>query len=713
MDTIKLLSKYILVLFLFVRCGDVSEDKIKTPLFFISWSDSVVDSWNYTISTDRKSIKVKLPIFEIDGKQTPAILTKLEKIREQQLVRNEVMEYLYEGPFQKDTSIHLQLKLRVANDNPVVRFTYELKTSGQQKLTKKSDTDDLTYLSYSMKDWPKAKEIRLSVFNELIHSCNLTETEIYESDFSGSPSLVGPIIIGTNGEHSFLVSYEHDSMYPNNFLRFKLAPNKNIALEAVKGNYCSGQPVDGYSTVWFEVAGIKGDEDLLADQFRTFILKHQSEHIESRKPYIFYNTWGRQERIKWAGGQYLTTMTLEYTLREIDKAHEMGLEYYVLDAGWSDRSGDWCVNLKLFPDGFRKIRDKLNGYGMKLGVWMDPSKAAITSNAFIKNKGCLKSWNGKIRKPSMVWETELSNDMCLVSPYWEYYADLLITLYKDLDIRCFYFDGVGQKGCNDPGHFHGTSTNSSEERNQNYAFLLPVYLGKIMEKVGSSCPDVIFEFDVTEPGRIGVGLQFLANGRYFILNNGPYYHNFDLVPRGKTLLTNGCKNIFIQPGPARSWIIRSVLDYDKWIPSNLFSAKYQADDPENSQLINLGSMLLGHFSIWGEIIKTSQQGVKLFHDVLEKYKPISLDVIASGSLHFGNSGDSPEVFEKVNPETGKGIVVVFSNTSGKFSYVTKQKVSDVFWHNQGVDLKIDTNHHASIDAEFKEASAAIILFGVK
>jgi len=690
-----------------ISCTNRTQNYIETPVFTISWPSSSVGSWEYKLKPESKPVEIRLPVFEIDGKQTPAILSGLVATSQPATLQNGVTEYIYEGSFQSDTTLWLQVKFRVAADNPIVRFCYTLKSSGGQKLTKESGADNLVYLSYSFSDSPEAKEIRLSVFNEMVHSCNLDEIEIYEADFASSGKAVGPILLGSNGQTTFLCAYEHDSMYPDNFLEFSFAPDKTAGLRAVKGNYYAGQPVDGFSTIWFEAGGVAGDENKMAAQFRTFMLKYQSVNAESRKPYIYYNSWGRQERVKWAGGQYLTTMNLEYTLREIDRAHDMGIEFYVLDAGWFDRAGDWGVNLKNFPDGFKQIREKLEGYGMKLGVWMDPAKAALTSQAYLQNQPCIKVRDGKPDTPSLVWETEESVDMCLVSPYWEEYADILIRLYKELGISYFYLDGIGQSGCNHNGHFHGAPGNPPEECRQTYGFLLPVYLGKIMEKVCTACPDAILDFDETEARRIGVGLQFLANGRYFILNNGPYFKNFDL---GESLLPNKCHNIFIQPGPARTWFMRSVLDYDKWIPSNLFLANYQPDDPENSQIINLASLVLGQNSIWGEILKTSPEGVAVFHEILEKYKQVRDDVAAASPIVSGNPGDTPEIREKINPVTGKGLVVIFSNGSGKFTYVVKNQVASSFWATPGTSVEI-TGGHAKISATFNEASAAIVFFG--
>ena len=720
MKSIKILSIFLLMslfLGLFTGFKDKTPSKIETPLFSITWQASSAGSWEYKLKAEKKSFAIKLPVFEIDGKETPAILTNLKELGQPKTLRNGAKEYIFEGTFQQDTSLHLQVKFRVANDNPVVRFCYTLKAFKGQKLTKNSGMDNLTYLSYSMRELPETKEIRLSVFNEMIHSCNLEETRIYEADFANSGVAVGPILLGSNGKTTFLCAYEHDSMYPDNYLKFGFQPDKSVALHAAKGNYYPGQPADGFSTIWFEVAGVSGGEEKMAAGFRTFLLKYQSENTESRKPYIYYYTWGRQERVKWAGGQYLTTMNLDYTLREIDRAHEMGVEFFEIDAGWAQKTGDWNINLKFFPDNFKQVKEKLNGYGMKLGVWMDPAKVAVSSMALNQNKKCLKTWNGKPGTPSPEWETEESTNMCLVSSYWEYFADVLIRLNKEFGVDYFYFDGMGQSGCNDPNHFHGTAGNTPEERNQSYGFLLPVYLGKLMEKVAAACPDAFFEFDATESRRIGVGLQFLANGRYFILNNGPYYHNFDLCPRGESILPNGCRNIFVQPGPARTWFMRSVLDYDKWIPSNLFLANYQPDDPKNSQTINLASLILGQNSIWGEILKTSPEGVVLFHDILDKYKQVRNDVVAASPVHTGRPGDTPEIYEKINPETGKGVVIIFTSwypdSKGKFSYITKNVVVKNSWHNDGVTVEIGKGGHAKIDAAFKGASAAIVFFGVK
>ncbi len=97
--------------------------------------------------------------------------------------------------------------------------------------------------------------------------------------------------------------------------------------------------------------------------------------------------------------------------------------------------------------------------------------------------------------------------------------------------------------------------------------------------------------DVTETGR-AMGLAFLSAGKFFLVNNGPYLFDYDL-PMNKE---KDNWNLFFYPGQARTWIARSPLGFDKWIPSTLFLTHYFPDDPRNLQELNIASMILGQ--VW-------------------------------------------------------------------------------------------------------------------
>ncbi len=102
-----------------------------------------------------------------------------------------------------------------------------------------------------------------------------------------------------------------------------------------------------------------------------------------------------------------------------------------------------------------------------------------------------------------------------------------------------------------------------------YAFQLVQQMSRIADKLAKACPEAIVDYDVTENGR-AVGLSFLSSGRFFLINNGPYYQSYDIpYDREKTN-----SNIFFFKGPARTWICRSPLGFDRWIPSLLFLTHY-------------------------------------------------------------------------------------------------------------------------------------------
>ncbi|MEP7230196.1 MAG: alpha-galactosidase [Ginsengibacter sp.] len=666
------------------------------------------NGFSYQLLDSKTTYNFSFPSFEINGKQLPLALTDIKESGAVTVLSNGVSQYQYEGSFKGEPSLQLQIIFQVSPGNAVLRFQYELKTAKRLKLTKANGEDHISYISVASIS-SEIKEVRLSEFNERFHATNKTEYIFDKKYFDNEATFMGPIAVATNGRHSFLLAYEHGSQFPNRFLQFQLHKNKTLSIEAVKGNYLSDEQADGFTSVWFEAAAMENTEEELAKNYRTFILKYITQNSESRKPYIFYNTWGRQERVHWAGEKYLASMNLQQTLKEIDQAHAMGVEVFVLDAGWFIKTGDWEVNTTFFPDSLKQVRAKLEGYGMKLGLWFNPTVAAVSGDMYQQNLPNRMSYNGRQGEPAEIWETEKSVGLCLVSSYWEEFADKLISLTKTLGVSYFKWDAIGQYGCNDAHHYHGTAANTLEERTQRYAFLQPLYMTKIIDKVCKAAPQSIFDFDITEDGRC-VGLQFLSAGKYFIINNGPYYHNFDLAPIWKSILPNDNANIFVQPGPARGWFVRSVLNYDKWIPSVLFLTHYQPDEPHNSQLINLASLILGQNGIWGEILKTSDEGVRFFDTVLTNYKSVREDITEAQMIYTGEPGGSPEIYEKINKETGKGCVVIFANAKGTYNYITENKVAASYWSNEGVKLGFDKKGRANITVEFDKPSAKIIFF---
>ena len=120
-------------------------------------------------------------------------------------------------------------------------------------------------------------------------------------------------------------------------------------------------------------------------------------------------------------------MNAERMLAEIDVAARMGIETFVLDTGWYEKTGDWAVSRARFPEGLAPLKARLDAHGMKLGLWFNPNAAAVSSRVGRENVAFRMSWKGE-SKAWPVWETEESYPMCLVSPWGEAFLKELVRL---------------------------------------------------------------------------------------------------------------------------------------------------------------------------------------------------------------------------------------------------------------------------------------------
>ena len=438
-----------------------------------------------------------------------------------------------------------------------------------------------------------------------------------------------------------------------------------MSLDAHKANYLSGEPVDGYATIWFQAASVPGGMDALRRAYRGFQLRRATPNLESRRPYVFYNSWAFQERNRWWNGKpYLDSMNEEHMLAEIDAAHRLGVDVFVMDTGWYEKTGDWQVSRKRFPHGIERIRERLDGYGMKLGLWFNPTAAAVSSRMAAKNGANETELYGKKLAPAEIWETEESRFYCLVSDYWKDFADELIRICREWGVTYFKWDAIGQYACDAAGHDHGGADDAVEERRANYAFKQVQYMSRIIDRVCAACPEAIVDFDVTENGR-SMGLAFLASGKYFLINNGAYNHSFDIPADGRSNT-----NLFFYPGHARTWVCRTPLVYDRWIPSVLFLAHYLPDGPANLQRANAASMMLGQNGVWGDLLSLSDEELDYFGGLTALYKRVRDDVTEAYPYTEGDTSSAFEAHEKLSGRTGKGVVCLFATAAGEYVYRT-------------------------------------------
>lgn len=669
--------------------------------------------WEYGLMKGGPSYKFSPPAIEIDSQIVTAVLATPFERQQGKKLANGATEFVFESRFAKQRALKLTLRMQLNDEIPIIRFRYEITSDQPAKLGGTTTGNSLDYLSVSLQHFQDVEEVQLSNFNGLVHSHMLSTRALNSDDFQQKASFMGPIIAASDGEHSFVIAYEHGSPIPDAFLHYELNANREIRLTAVKANYYSGQPIgasDPYRTVWLETGAVQGNMDKLASSFRTFVLKYMAPTPATRAPLIFYNTWNLQERYQWFYGHQplLAPLNEDRMLKEIDAAHKLGVDVFVIDTGWFNRAGDWQPDPAKFPNGLKTINEQLKSNGMRLGLWIGPTSAGVNSRAIQEHPEWRMSRNGKIAPPFPVWGTEKSYKMCLVSGYADFFAEQLIRVAQDTGATDYKWDAVDEYGCDDPNHNHGGPDNTAQERADSYAFQLPVYLSRIADKISAAIPSAIIDYDVTESPR-DVGLGFIASGRFFLINNGPYeWPDFDM-PRER----DRNRELFFYPGQARTWVCRTPLTFDRWIPSVLFLTHYLPDDPEASQEVNVASLILGQNGIWGDLTRISNEGVAYFSGMLARFKQVRDDITASDPVVTGMVSGSPEIHEKIFAMTSRGAVVLFAARPGSYTYVTQNRVAEQFWASENTTVMRDKDGKATVTATLKRPGAGIVFFGTR
>ena len=617
---------------------------------------------------------LEAPTFEVDGQERGGFVYVGEATQctLPRGGREWTLRYLAAG----SPALELRVAVRAFPASPVLRFRYRLSASDTTRLTKRSNRDQIRYFTCHSEGLAPAAftEVQLSHFDPVAHSY-LPSTEDREAgEVQAGLEVVGPIVLQHTKAMTTMLAYEHGADHPDGFFLFRTAPGDDhpLALDACKGNYYDGQvlgPETAWESVWFELGLAPMPADAFLHAYRAFILDEIAENIESRRPYLFYNTWNYQERNHYFNKRpYLDSMHFDRVTAEIDVAHRLGIDVFVIDTGWYVKTGDWLVNTGRFPDGLRAVKRKLDAYGMRLGLWFNPTVAAQTSDLYRCLPHCQMMHDGQLREVGRVWETEESVSMCLASDYTDAYIETMVRLHDELGVDYFKWDAISQYGCDSPDHHHGTAANSQDERADCYAYQMGRQMIRIVEEVTKRCPDVIVDFDITEGGRF-VGLGFLSVGKYFLINNGPYFRDFDIPCT--VAIEPDTINVFFYPGPARPRVCRQGIKYDTVIPSILFLTHYLPDAPALSQRNSLAALMLGGNGIWGDLLSLSEADVALLHEHLVDYKRVAEAVTRAYPRQRGFIGASPEVYEKLDPVTASGIIVFFTVTPGTVVHLTQ------------------------------------------
>ncbi|HUL74723.1 MAG TPA: alpha-galactosidase [Vicinamibacterales bacterium] len=189
-------------------------------------------------------------------------------------------------------------------------------------------------------------------------------------------------------------------------------------------------------------------------------IDHALRHGRPYGAYVSYNTWY----------SYYTALDEGSLLAEMDMAASLGVEQFVVDAGWwpsmdGDPSvdfvhgwGTYQVDMDRFPDGLSALSDHAHQLGMRFGLWVEPER--VDRNT-IGQPGSAAERMLAMRDgrydPLVPNSQALSAQICFADPQARDWiigrlSDLIDTVHPDY----LKWDNNFWINCNRSGHAHGT-----------------------------------------------------------------------------------------------------------------------------------------------------------------------------------------------------------------------------------------------------------------
>lgn len=128
-------------------------------------------------------------------------------------------------------------------------------------------------------------------------------------------------------------------------------------------------PGGSFETPTVFLGAFSGGPDGAANQLRPWVRAVLGNPITWKDPHypiVVNNSWGSGMAVDEA-----------LALRMIGESKELGVEMFHIDAGWFRGVGDWYPSPTKFPHGLAPIADEAHKQGLRFGIWVDWTQAAL------------------------------------------------------------------------------------------------------------------------------------------------------------------------------------------------------------------------------------------------------------------------------------------------------------------------------------------------
>jgi alpha-galactosidase len=169
---------------------------------------------------------------------------------------------------------------------------------------------------------------------------------------------------------------------------------------------------------------------------------------------VTYNTW-------FAFGTEIDESSL---LAEMSRAAALGVELFVLDAGWYDGAGaagpmdfdsglgSWAADPVRFPNGLKPLRDAAHALGMEFGLWVEPERINLS---VVGAPGIDERW---LAMHGGVYGSDHAAQICLgAAAARQWLLKQLFALIDEVQPDYVKWDNNLWINCDRDGHGHGSS----------------------------------------------------------------------------------------------------------------------------------------------------------------------------------------------------------------------------------------------------------------
>jgi alpha-galactosidase len=211
-------------------------------------------------------------------------------------------------------------------------------------------------------------------------------------------------------------------------------------------------------------------------------------------PLVTYNTW-------YAYGTQIDEASMRV---EMERAAKLGVELFVIDAGWYANTGaagpadfdaglgGWTADPERFPNGLAPLRDYAHGLGLKFGLWVEPERVSL---ALVGDHGVQQSW---LATMGGEYGSDHAAQICLAgATARQWLFNQLTGLIDEVQPDYLKWDNNMFINCDRAGHGHGATDG-------NFAHVNALY--SLLSALRDRYPDLLIENVSGGGNRLDVGM---------------------------------------------------------------------------------------------------------------------------------------------------------------------------------------------------------------